>query len=106
MSGLSSELSPQSSSPSHTHACSLHSVLLQMNSSGRQKKAPGIAHVEKEKKKRLFILGEMKREVKYQICFLCSPDNDLIAHSSRLEEKEMKQLYSKACKSLKSTLVL
>lgn len=40
MSASSSELSPQSSLPSQTHVCSLHSVLLQMNSSARQKKAP------------------------------------------------------------------
>lgn len=38
----SSELSPQSSLPSHTHVWSLHKVLLQMNSSARQKKAPAI----------------------------------------------------------------
>lgn len=40
MPASSSELSPQSSLPSQTHVCSLHKVLLQMNSSARQKKAP------------------------------------------------------------------
>lgn len=42
MSASSSELSPQSSLPSHTHVWSLHKVLLQMNSSARQKKAAAI----------------------------------------------------------------
>lgn len=41
----SSELSPQSSSPSHTQECSLQRVLLQRNSSGRQKNAPVITTV-------------------------------------------------------------
>lgn len=45
MSASSSELSPQSSLPSQTHVCSLHNVLLQMNSSARQKKAPEITSV-------------------------------------------------------------
>lgn len=38
----SSELSPQSSLPSQTHVWSLHKVLLQMNSSARQKNAPAV----------------------------------------------------------------
>lgn len=42
MSMSSSELSPQSSLPSHTHVWSLHKVLLQMNSSALQKNAPAI----------------------------------------------------------------
>lgn len=45
MSMSSSELSPQSSLPSHTHMWSLHKVLLQMNSSARQKKAPAITQI-------------------------------------------------------------
>lgn len=45
MSESSSELSPQSSLPSHTHVWSLHNVLLQMNSSARQKKAPAITQI-------------------------------------------------------------
>lgn len=45
MSLSSSELSPQSSLPSHTHVWSLHKVLLQMNSSARQKKAPAITQI-------------------------------------------------------------
>lgn len=45
MSESSSELSPQSSLPSHTHVWSLHKVLLQMNSSARQKKAPTITQI-------------------------------------------------------------
>lgn len=45
MSTSSSELSPQSSLPSHTHVWSLHKVLLQMNSSARQKKAPAITKI-------------------------------------------------------------
>ncbi len=36
----SSELSPQSSSPSHSQTSSLHSVLLQTNSSARQANDP------------------------------------------------------------------
>lgn len=46
MSASSSELSPQSSLPSQTHVWSLHKVLLQMNSSGRQKKAPAWKNME------------------------------------------------------------
>ena len=45
MSESSSELSPQSSLPSHTHVWSLHNVLLQINSSARQKKAPAITQI-------------------------------------------------------------
>lgn len=60
----SSELSPQSSLPSQTHVWSLHKVLLQMNSSARQKNAPAVTQnttlllklLSERRKTRLFYL--------------------------------------------------
>lgn len=57
----SSELSPQSSLPSQTHVWSLHKVLLQMNSSARQKNAPAVTQNTTLLLKLLSLLSERRK---------------------------------------------